>query len=154
MLDQLCKRDSEWRKMALFFCKNKEDADDLVQDMYVKFANYNKPLNDNYIFFALKSLFIDSKRKQGKCIEISIDDLSNFKQLNNEYCLETDTFNEITLHKVDKLPYFERELLKITTQEISQRELARQTNINLRVIQSTVKQTKIQLWDELKRLKD
>jgi DNA-directed RNA polymerase specialized sigma24 family protein len=154
MLEQLCKRDSEWRKMALFFCKNKEDADDLVQDMYLKFANYNKPLNDNYIFFALKSLFIDNKRKQGKCIEISIDDLSNFKQLNNEYCLETDTFNEITLHKIDKLPYFERELLKITTQEISQRELSRQTNINLRVIQSTVKKTKIQLWEELKRLQD
>jgi len=154
MLDELCKRDNEWRKMAMFFCKNKEDADDLVQDMYIKFANYNKPLNDNYIFFALKSLFIDTKRKQNKYIEISIDDLSNFKQLNNEYCLESDMFNEITLHKIDKLPYFERELLKITTQEISQRELARQTNINLRVIQSTVKQTKIQLWEELKRLKD
>jgi DNA-directed RNA polymerase specialized sigma24 family protein len=154
MLEQLCKRDSEWRKMALFFCKNKEDADDLVQDMYLKFAKYNKTLNDNYIFFALKHLFIEKKRKESKCIEISIDDLSNFKQLQNEYCLDADYLNEITLNKVDKLPYFERELLKITTQEISQRELSRQTNINLRVIQSTVKNTKIKLWEELKGLQE
>ena len=149
MLDELVKKDSEWRKIALFFCKNKEDADDLVQEMYIKFANYTKPLNDNYIFFALKHLFIETKRK--KKLDL-IYDLNNVKEVDHQYCLENDYQKELILNKVEKLPYFERELLKVT-QQISQRELARQTNINLRVIQITVKQTKNKLWQEINESK-
>ena len=149
MLHELAKRDKDWRKMAYHICKCHDTADDLVQDMYLKFANYDKKVNDFYIYFANKSIWPDKlKDKKTKTVEL----LDNFNTLADTYDFELDEIKEITLKKVKHLPFFERELLKITTQEISQRELARQTNINLLVIQKTVKKTKEEIWQDVKRL--
>jgi RNA polymerase sigma factor (sigma-70 family) len=149
MLDELAKRDNDWRKMAFHICKNKDTADDLVQDMYLKFANYNKKVNDFYVYFAIKSIWLDRlKDKKTKTVEL----IDNFNIFADTYDFELDEIKEITLKKVKHLPFFERELLKLTTQEMSQRELSRQTDINLLVIQKTVKKTKEQIWQEIKRL--
>lgn len=148
MLEELCKRDKDWRRMAFHICKSKELADDIVQDMYIKFSNYNKQLNDYYIFFAIKSIFLDYLRKEKTKVELN-ENLCNF----DEYDYESDNLKELTLIKVKELPYFERELLTVT-QEISQRQLARETDISFVVINQTIKNTKKQLWQEIKRLKD
>jgi len=156
MLDELCKRDKEWRKMAFHICKRKDLADDIVQDMYIKFSNYNKQLNDYYIFFAIKSIFLDYLRKERRIPTVEFD-LFPFKvdknmfQINNDfYDYETDNLKELALTKVKELPYFERELLTVT-QEISQRQLARETDISFVVINQTIKKTKKQLWQEIKK---
>lgn len=148
MLEELCKRDKDWRKMAFHICKSKDLADDIVQDMYLKFANYNKQLNDYYIFFAIKSIFLDYLRKEKIKVELN-DNLCNF----DEYDYESDSLKELALIKVNELPYFEKELLTVT-QEISQRQLARETDISFVVINQTIKKTKKQLWQEIKRIKD
>jgi hypothetical protein len=159
MLEELCKRDKEWRKMAFHFCKSKELADDIVQDMYIKFANYNKPINDHYIFFALKTIFLDYLRIDKRIQTINID-LFPFEvqkkicEINYDfYDYDTDYLKELTLTKVKELPYFERELLTVT-QEISQRQLARETDIAFVVINQTIKKTKKQLWQEIKKQRD
>jgi DNA-directed RNA polymerase specialized sigma24 family protein len=148
MLEELCKRDKDWRKMAFHICKSKDLADDIVQDMYLKFANYNKQLNDYYIFFAIKSIFLDYLRKEKIKVELN-DNLCNF----DEYDYESDSLKELALIKVNELPYFEKELLTVT-QEISQRQLARETDISFIVINQTIKKTKSKLWQEIKRIKD
>lgn len=148
MLIELAKRDKEWRKMALHICKSKELADDIVQDMYIKFASYNKKLNDYYVFFALKSIFLDYIRKDKQKAELN-ENICNF----DEYDFESDILKEKALIKIKELPYFERELLTVT-QEISQRELARQTDISFIVINQTIKKTKQKLWQDIKKLRD
>lgn len=148
MLEELCKRDKDWRRMAFHICKSKELADDIVQDMYLKFSNYKKPLNDYYIFFAIKHIFTDYLRKENIKVELN-ENLCNF----DEYDYETDQIKELALEKVKQLPYFEKELLTVT-QEISQRQLARETDISFIVINQTIKKTKKQLWEELKKIKD
>jgi len=151
MLEELAKRDKDWRKMAFHICKSHDTADDLVQDMYLKFANYDKKVNDFYIYFAIKSIWLDKlKDKKTKTVEL-IDNCNTFA---DTYDFELDEIKEITLKKVKQLPFFERELLKVTTQEMSQRELSRQTGINLLVIQKTVKKTKEQLWEDVKKLQE
>jgi DNA-directed RNA polymerase specialized sigma24 family protein len=151
MLEELAKRDKDWRKMAFHICKSHDTADDIVQDMYLKFANYDKKVNDFYIYFAIKSIWLDKlKDKKTKTVEL-IDNCYTFA---DTYDFELDEIKEITLKKVKQLPFFERELLKVTTQEMSQRELSRQTGINLLVIQKTVKKTKEQLWEDLKKLQE
>ena len=145
MLIELSKRDKEWRKMAFHICKSKDLADDIVQDMYIKFSNYNKALNDYYIFFALKSIFLDYLRKEKPRAELN-DNLCNF----DEYDYDLDSLKEIALVKVNELPYFEKELLTVT-QEISQRQLARETDIAFIVINKTIKKTKIKLWEDLEK---
>ena len=148
MLEELCKRDKDWRRMAFHICKSKDIADDIVQDMYIKFSNYNKSLNEYYIFFALKSIFLDYLRKEKTKVELN-ENLCNF----DEYDFEQDKIKELALEKVKQLPYFEKELLTVT-QEISQRKLARETDISFIVINQTIKKTKKQLWEELKKLKE
>jgi DNA-directed RNA polymerase specialized sigma24 family protein len=151
MLEELAKRDKDWRKMAFHICKSHDTADDIVQDMYLKFANYDKKVNDFYIYFAIKSIWLDKlKDKKTKTVEL-IDNCNTFA---DTYDFELDEIKEITLKKVKQLPFFERELLKVTTQEMSQRELSRQTGINLLVIQKTVKKTKQQLWEDVKKLQE
>jgi len=148
MLEELCKRDKDWRRMAFHICKSKDIADDIVQDMYIKFSNYNKSLNEYYVFFALKSIFLDYLRKEKTKVELN-ENLCNF----DEYDFEQDKIKELALEKVKQLPYFEKELLTVT-QEISQRQLARETDISFIVINQTIKRTKQQLWEELKKIKD
>ena len=151
MLEELAKRDKDWRKMAFHICKSHDTADDIVQDMYLKFANYDKKVNDFYIYFAIKSIWLDKlKDKKTKTVEL----IDNFNIFADTYDFELDEIKEITLKKVKQLPFFERELLKVTTQEMIQRELSRQTGINLLVIQKTVKKTKEQIWEDVKKLQE
>lgn len=150
MLEQLAKRDKDWRKMAYQICGDKNTADDLVQDMYLKFANYDKELNDYYIFFAIRSIYLDSIKKRK--LDIVTNEIENLSLLENEYCLETDKFETDIILKIQSLPYFERETT-LVTQQISQRELARQTEIPLPTIKKTVLETKkyLKKWVDQKK---
>lgn len=150
MLDELCKKDSLWRKMALQICKDKDKADDIVQEMYLKFLNYNKKINDYYVFFALRDLFLDTKIKRYTKNKISFVELPNDLQNDESYNFELEEQKQKVLDNVNKLPYFERELL-LVTQKISQRELSRQTDIPFRTINKTIKETKIKLWEDQKK---
>ena len=38
ILAELAKKDAQWRKMAFQICKDKDLADELVQEMYLKLA--------------------------------------------------------------------------------------------------------------------
>ncbi len=73
MLEQLSKKDKQWRQVAFSICKDKTLTDDLVQDMYLKAIKYNKPLNDAYIYFIIRSLFLDHCRKKHN--KVSIEEL-------------------------------------------------------------------------------
>ena len=148
MLEILCKKDSVWRKMAFQICKDHNTADDLVQEMYIKFSNYNKELNDFYIFFALRDLFITSKSKRYTKNKFTFVEITEFIEIESEYNIDLDEQKELILKEIEKLPYFERELLKCT-QTISQRELARQTSIPFETINKTIKKTKQELWQKI-----
>jgi RNA polymerase sigma factor (sigma-70 family) len=152
MLEQLAKRDKDWRRMAYQICGDKMTADDLVQDMYLKFANYTQEINDYYVFFAIRSIFLDGIKKRK--IEIVSSDVETINLNDESYCEETDFLKELILKEVDSLPYLEREMLKVT-QVISQRELARQSEIPFETINKTIKKTKQQLrnkiWDDQKK---
>lgn len=148
MLIELVKKHKEWVSIAYYFCKNIYDAEDLIQDLYLKLADSNKNINFNSMFFIIKNMYIDNYRKK-KNLPIKVelnDNLCNFE----EYDYESDNLKELALLKVKELPFFERELLEVSTKEISQRELARQTDISFIVINQTIKKTKKQLLASLK----
>lgn len=146
MLEQLAKRDKDWRKMAYQICGDRMTADDLVQDMYLKFADYTNEMNEYYVFFALRSIYINQlKKRKVEVVDIEVHNLN----IDDEgYCTETDLLKELILKEVDALPYLEREMLKVT-QVISQRELARQSEIPFETINKTIKKTKQQLKEKI-----
>lgn len=64
MLEELAKKDKFWRQKALQICKDIDLADEIVQEMYLKFYNKNYTITDDfYIIATLRNLFIDYKKK-------------------------------------------------------------------------------------------
>lgn len=137
ILIELAKKDSQWRKMALQICKDKDLADELVQEMYVKVSNKTKPLSDGYIFVTLRSLFYDHLKNK----EILVDDFSQFQLIVEEYSEELD-IDYIKLTK--NLTWYERTMFELSTL-VGQRELERQTGIPLQTIHRINKMVKLKL---------
>ncbi len=64
MLEELAKKDKFWRQKALQICKDIDLADEIVQEMYLKFYNKNYTITDDfYIIATLRNLFLDYKKK-------------------------------------------------------------------------------------------
>lgn len=64
MLEELAKKDTLWRKKALQICKDKDLADEIVQEMYLRFYRLNTTKTDEfYVIETLRNLFIDYKKK-------------------------------------------------------------------------------------------
>jgi len=139
ILDELAKKDSQWRKMALQICKDKDLADELVQEMYIKVSNKTNHLSDGYIFVTLRSIFYDSLKSK----EILIDDLRIFESLEEEiidYIIDEIDYKELS----KGLTWYERTLFEQSTL-IGQRELSRQTGIHLQTIHRVNKMVKLKL---------
>lgn len=153
MLEELAKRDKDWRRMAFQICRDKCLADDLVQDMYIKFSteSYNKDLNDYYIFFAIRSIYLNTIKKRK--LDIVSNEIENINVIEDEYCLFKDNIETEMILEIQRLPYFKKETA-LVTQVISQRELARQSGIPFETINKTIKKTKQELkelWQDQRR---
>lgn len=71
MIKELAKKDLIWRKIALSICKDKQLADDLVQDMYLKIYQINpKKVNKSYISYCIYHLFLAHIKNQNKTISL------------------------------------------------------------------------------------
>ena len=149
-LQELATKDKLWRKVAYQICGNKSLADDLVQDMYLKLCNVDKEIKDCYVMLTLRSLFIDLKRKEREQIDFST--LLDYSD-ESEYDFNRDQLATDLLNEVDSLKWFEREVLRLTTTEISQNELSRQTGIRKATINKTVKEAKQKIWQKVEEKK-
>ena len=63
ILQEICKGHSKWLRMAQKF--DYENAEDLVQEMYLKIHNLNPTeVNEVYIYRTIKSIFVDDYKKK------------------------------------------------------------------------------------------
>ena len=65
MLERLSKRNEEWRNLAYRICGNYDHAQDLVQQMYLKLADY-KRVNDAMVAITIKNLWLDLLKKKNR----------------------------------------------------------------------------------------
>ena len=123
MLNELCKRDKEWRLLArqIISSANLPSylADDIVQEMYIKLHNKKGEYNTSYVYLTLKSITYDYLRKAKQTSE-----LDELIPITDEYC---DTLNEI-INELQKLPYNQRTIC-LMKQDKTFRELAKDTDI-------------------------
>lgn len=124
MLEELAKRDSEWRKLALQICGCPTKADDLVQEMYLKLSKYNKKFNTAYVYYTMKHIYLQDIRKGST--EVSLEDWSIVNQKEPEGYTTQDRYDLIEM--IDELHWFEREVLLIT-HEMSLRKAEDETGI-------------------------
>ena len=135
ILAELAKKDAQWRKMAFQICKDKDLADELVQEMYLKLYQNTNLIKDGYIYTVLRNLFYDYT-KSNKDILI---DFSNIEIIDTEYVEPIDYFQ-----LMKGLTWYERTMFELSTL-VGQRELSRQTGIHLQTIHRISKQVKNQI---------
>ena len=63
MIDTIVKYQNKWLAVALSYCQDIDTAKDIVQEMYIKVLELNKEVNHSYISLIIRSIAIDSKRK-------------------------------------------------------------------------------------------
>ena len=122
MLEILSKKDKQWRIFALYICKDRSLADDIVNDMYLKLYKKSN-INDYYVFRTIKSIFLDYLRQ--KKDNVSIELIQELKVSDNQTLEERYLVNDA----LKQLTFFEREIL-LHTHEKSLRDCEKATGVH------------------------
>lgn len=107
MLYKYAQRRDVYLGYALEICRDIDDAEDLVQDLYIKLHGIlsrspEKDMCNGYIYLTLRSIWLSGKRKV-----IPKDELKENMPLADDHNATRDEINEI----LEQMPLFERELL-------------------------------------------
>ncbi len=177
ILDILAKRHKEWVNMAKSFKLNNNDANELVQEMYVRMYDYTKDvsrimynekeINTFYIYITLRNLyysrFTNYKKKNKITVFTDIDDDQyNYIIDNITYNTEETTFNyekkiqlEDLYNKIDSIIdnwyWYDKKLTKLyLNTTMSMRDISKETKISLSSIFNTLTNAKEKIRKESK----
>jgi DNA-directed RNA polymerase specialized sigma24 family protein len=141
ILEELAKKDAQWRKMAFQICKDKDLADELVQEMYLKLYQNTNLIKDGYIYTVLRNLFYDYTKQQKDLIV----DFSNIEILDDGDYIEPIDYKAL----IKGLTWYERTMFELSTL-VGQRELSRQTGIHIQTIHRINKMVKSKIYGKKK----
>jgi|TARA_R110000744_G_scaffold133817_2_gene242391 DNA-directed RNA polymerase specialized sigma24 family protein len=148
-IETIFKKHQVWIDIVSSFGCNRETAEDIVMEMYIKIdksikkgldIDYNKTdYNYYYIFKTLKSLFLDLKRKEKKVNIINIDEIQNksFDEIVNY----TSSYS-IIQKKLKKMYWYDRKIFEIIQGGESIAKLSRKTGIPYHSLYNTYKEVK------------
>jgi len=132
MIEELSKKDALWRKVALNICKDKQLADDLVQDMYLKLYDCKKQINDFYVVIVLRNLFLDTIKQKNKRKQVDID---SFYDL--EASVSTFEMDDEETKIVNEMYWLAKGYFELSY-DMSLREMAKELNTNYMYIYRTM----------------
>jgi len=141
ILAELAKKDAQWRKMAFQICKDKDLADELVQEMYLKLYQNTNLIKDGYIYTVLRNLFYDYAKQQKDVIV----NFSNIEILDDGDYIEPIDYKAL----IKGLTWYERTMFELSTL-VGQRELSRQTGIHIQTIHRINKMVKSKIYGKKK----
>lgn len=130
-----------------------EVAEDVVQDMYIRVSKYasDKKLCTTYIWFTMRNILHDYKKKEARLRTIDLDNCVELEQMDN---LEEEAGYQAFLDRLDNemktWHWFDRMLFDIYVNKgKSMRELAKGTNIGVSTIFHTIARCKKKIKDNL-----
>ena len=136
MLAKIFKKHKVWIDIVSSFGCNKDTAEDIVQEMYIKIKknidnglniDYDDNYNYFYIFKTLKSMFLDLKRKEKRVIILNIDDKPSF--FNDNYDVNyLESYNKV-LKELNKMYWYDKKVYELLEGNESVAKLSRKTNI-------------------------
>jgi DNA-directed RNA polymerase specialized sigma24 family protein len=158
------KRHHVWLSQCAFnFANDKLEAENLVQDLYLKMLElkdikkimYKDDINLYYLYKMLRSLFLNNQKKSNPTQAIN-DDMLEIHQ--EEYSYEIDSeFEEVvklTNEALDKVHWFDSRLLKVYIEEKhSIQSLHDATGISNSTIWTSMKKTKQYVKEYVKQNK-
>jgi len=181
ILDILSKKHQDWYNMAKSFGLSDDDANEIVQEMYIRLYDYTKNIkkimyNENevntfYIYITLRNLYYSNFAKYGKSIKVKkiflfteMDDNSIKKIYNNyyeDYELHMQSVNKKKnldkLHEkieqtIDGWYWYDKKLTKLYFDSgMSMRDLSKETKISLSSIFNTLTNAKEKIRQNTKK---
>ena len=149
ILELAFKRHKNWIEIVQSFGCNKDTAEDLVQEMYIKLDRiassgtdlmYKDDINYFYVFKMLSSMFLDLKRKEGRSVILNLDELP-------DGTIDQDMTNyeekyDIIMTAMDELYWYDRKVYEIIDDGLSISELSRKTKISYYSLYNTFNKVK------------
>lgn len=156
-LSIVAEQHDEWIKIVNSFGEYNY-AEDIVMESYIALTKYAKPekiikdgkMSRGYMYFTLRSLYMQYYNKKKKIIKISIDNDETYLQLPyNDEMDEQEAYQKIC-SLVDEVAedwhWYDKKLWKIYSQtDMSIRKLAQETKISWVSIFNTLKNLKEEL---------
>jgi len=172
ILDILSNKHQDWFNMAKSFGLSNDDANEIVQEMYIRIYDYTKDIkkimynktevNTFYIYITLRNLYYSNFAKYGKSIKTKkiflfteMDDNSIKKVYNNyfedyESYMQTvskkkslDKLHEKIEQTIDSWYWYDKKLTKLYFDSgMSMRDLSKETKISLSSIFNTLTNAK------------
>jgi len=137
VLEKIYLKHKIWIDIVKSFGCNEETAEDLTQEMYIKLKRKlddgldidfgDDDYNYFYIFKALKSLFLDLKRKESKVSVICIDDCIDLQTDYNDINY-INTYIDIQ-NELQTMYWYDRKVFEILDAGESVAALSRKTGI-------------------------
>ncbi|PCH95878.1 MAG: hypothetical protein COB83_07170 [Gammaproteobacteria bacterium] len=163
MIKYLSENDKAWKKIAKYICKSKEDAEDLVQDMYLKIHNLNlsqeekaKRSNKSFIYNVLVNMNKDRiKIKARTKHNIRIEDTVSYDMYGIN--IQDNTLNQLdTIIKAEESKELNIKLKLITNDQrevihlryenqLKYKEIAEDLEIKIDTVKSIIRRGTISL---------
>ena len=154
LLNRIVCFDSYFREKAFQICGNKFEADDLVQEMYLKLHNYNQEKLEQMIERGVAKFVAVRILKQ-----LKIDDYRKSKAIDDDYTFinHSEEYQELNLEinqLLNELYWFDRDLFKFYVQDdYSIRGLSKETGISVHKIHQTITKVKQEIKEKCKERK-
>ena len=142
-LKEITDRHKHWIKVVEGFGE-KQYAQDIVQEAYIKVINLNKEINFAYFYFTLRSLTMDLHRKKVDKIEITQEIEYSLKEDN--YQEEVSEFVKPYMDFINTWDWYDKKMYLIyITNNVSMRKMAKESGIPLMNIFQTIQRCKLKL---------
>jgi hypothetical protein len=156
MFEKIYADHAKWINTTLKFGCTKEEAEDIVGNMYVIIGtmlkkgldiSYGSDVNYYYIYLTLKTSFLQMYNRKKKQNNVPLDlvlDLSSGDYINYE---EKDN---IVSDELNTMHWYDKKVFELIQNEYSITELSNKTNISYHSLYNTYRKTKQKLIKKVK----
>lgn len=145
--------------IAIKFGLDREDANEVVQDVFIKLWNHRSTLNENlsiksYLFTITKNALINRQKKM--VYEIAYKKYLEKQDLNTFSQTEDDVYysdlEQLAETFINKLPTQQKEIFLLSKREnLPSQEIAEKLNLSLRTVENQVYRATKKIKEELKK---
>jgi len=155
MFEKIYQDHNKWINTTLKFGCTKEEAEDIVGNMYVIIGtmlkkglniSYGDEVNYYYIYLTLKTNFLQLKNKQTKEKKVSLDLVLELAE--SDY-VDFDEVNDVVLDELDSVHWYDKKVYELIENGYSITELANKTNISYHSLYNTYRKTKQKLKNKI-----
>jgi len=155
MLEKIFKDHKKWLNTTLKMGCTKEEAEDIVGDMYAiigKMLNngldiaYGNEVNYYYIYMTLRTSFLQLKNKQKKYNNVPLDLIVEIKQ--PEY-IDFESVHKEVEDALEEFHWYDKKVYNLIMDKYSIRELSEKTNISYHSLYNTYRGVKKKLKEKI-----